>query len=128
MRTQRKRRKEHAKELVRTSRTFLEDLISLRSASKMTQGDVAELMGVSQSAVSQFEHYDSNPTLASIRRYALAVGADLVLEARPRAVTTSKPAVQRGHVQVRVSAVEGFGIENLGAPGINWTERKAEHV
>lgn len=84
MTTQKKRRKQHAKELVRTSRNFLDDLISFRSASKMTQADVAELMGVSQSAVSQFEHYDANPTLATVRRYALAVGADLVLEARPR--------------------------------------------
>ena len=32
-------------------------------------------MGVTQSTVARFEAYDSNPTLASIRRYAHAIGA-----------------------------------------------------
>lgn len=128
MTTQKKRRKQHAKELVRTSRNFLDDLISFRSALKMTQGDVAELMGVSQSAVSQFEHYDSNPTLATVRRYALAVGADLVLEARPRPSEIYTPAVQKPRMQVQVSPVESY-LDGCGtASGINWTERTAEHV
>ncbi|GAA1490492.1 hypothetical protein GCM10009626_32380 [Brachybacterium sacelli] len=34
-------------------------------------------MGVSQPTVAAFEHYDSNPTLATIQRYAMAVDAVL---------------------------------------------------
>ena len=34
-------------------------------------------MGISQPSVAAFERYDSNPTLATIRRYALAVEARL---------------------------------------------------
>lgn len=55
------------------------DLVELREK-RMTQKDVAERMGMSQSAVSQFERYDSNPTLTTLRRYALAVGARLRIE------------------------------------------------
>lgn len=94
MTTQKKRMKEHAKELVSTQRSFIESLIALRSTSGMTQQDVANLMGVSQSAVSLFEHYDSNPTLASIRRYALAVNADLVMQVKPRRTYTTQAVVR----------------------------------
>ncbi|WP_394276413.1 helix-turn-helix domain-containing protein [Luteococcus sp.] len=70
------------------------DLVELREK-RMTQKDVAERMGMSQSAVSQFERYDSNPTLTTLRRYALAVGARLRIEVvddveeQPVATTTS---------------------------------------
>lgn len=70
------------------------DLVELREK-RMTQKDVADRMGMSQSAVSQFERYDSNPTLTTLRRYALAVGARLRIEVvddvkeQPVATTTS---------------------------------------
>jgi transcriptional regulator with XRE-family HTH domain len=34
-------------------------------------------MGVSQPTVAGFERYDANPTLSTLRRYALAIGARL---------------------------------------------------
>lgn len=55
----------------------MKSLIELRREHNLTQTDVAERMGVSQPTVAAFEHYDSNPTLASIQRYAMAVGAVL---------------------------------------------------
>lgn len=64
-----------AQALVRSHREMMEELISLRDEHDLRQGEVGDRMGVSQSAVSQFERYDSNPTLATVRRYALAVGA-----------------------------------------------------
>lgn len=76
--------KNRAKDLVREQRDFLEDLVGVRKAAGLSQQQVAERMGVSQSAVSLFEHYDANPTLSSIRRYALAVGADLAMGVKPR--------------------------------------------
>jgi transcriptional regulator with XRE-family HTH domain len=54
---------------------LMQDLISLRKRHKISQEVVAERMSVSQPTVASFERYDSNPTLATIRRYALAVGA-----------------------------------------------------
>jgi transcriptional regulator with XRE-family HTH domain len=63
-----------AEDLVRTDREFLAALIHHREKHGLTQADVAERMGVSQSTVSSFERYDANPTMATIRRYALAVG------------------------------------------------------
>lgn len=50
-------------------------LIALRKKHRLSQAVVAERMGVSQPTVAGFEHYDANPTLSTIRRYALAVGA-----------------------------------------------------
>ena len=64
-----------ADSLVQGHTDLLQGLVALRKKHKLTQGEVAERMSVSQSAVSQFERYDSNPTLATLRRYALAVGA-----------------------------------------------------
>lgn len=57
-----------------------QQLIELRKRHGLSQDTVAERMGVTQSAVSQFERYDANPTLSTIRRYAMAVGARLRTE------------------------------------------------
>lgn len=69
-----------ARSLQRAQRAMMEDLIDLREKHELSQQDVAQRMGVSQSAVAQFERYDSNPTLSSIQRYALAVEAKLELK------------------------------------------------
>lgn len=53
------------------------DLVQLREDHGLDQQAVADLLGMSQSAVSQFERHDANPTLRTLRRYALAVGARL---------------------------------------------------
>ncbi|UZN02680.1 helix-turn-helix transcriptional regulator [Cellulomonas sp. S1-8] len=50
-------------------------LVALRKEHGLSQALVAERMGVSQPTVAGFERYDANPTLATLRRYALAVGA-----------------------------------------------------
>ncbi|MCZ9881920.1 helix-turn-helix domain-containing protein [Arthrobacter sp. B2a2-09] len=64
-----------AKVLAREHRTMRSELVRLRREGGLTQGDVAERMGVSQQAVSKFERYDSDPKLSTVRRYANAVGA-----------------------------------------------------
>ena len=66
-----------AERLVEDRESLMTSLIALRREHKLTQKDVAERMGVSQPTVAAFEHYDSNPTLATIQRYAMAVGAVL---------------------------------------------------
>lgn len=50
-------------------------LVALRTKHGLSQVVVAERMGVSQPTVAGFERYDANPTLSTLRRYALAVGA-----------------------------------------------------
>lgn len=64
-----------ATQLVENDRALLRRLIQLRGDQGLTQQDVADRMGVTQPTVARFEAYDSNPTLASIRRYAHAIGA-----------------------------------------------------
>jgi transcriptional regulator with XRE-family HTH domain len=48
----------------------------------LTQTDVGSRMGMPQNAVSRFERSD-NPWLATVKRYAEAVEADLFVVARP---------------------------------------------
>ena len=43
----------------------------------LSQRDVADVMGVEQSAVAAFESQDDDPRLSTLRRYALAVGASV---------------------------------------------------
>lgn len=82
-RMQRKRLRARAKSLLGAQRAMMSGLVELRGKRGLTQQGLAELIGISQSAVAQFERYDANPTLRSVRRYALAVGADLVITVRP---------------------------------------------
>ena len=73
--------------------------------------------------MSLFEHYDSNPTLASIRRYALAIDADLVMQVKPRRTYTTQ-AVTR---DVNVVRLQG----KTHSSNINWekSEKKTlEHA
>jgi transcriptional regulator with XRE-family HTH domain len=66
-----------ADSLLESHEVLLRDLVKLRKKHRLTQAEVAERMGVSQPTVAGFERYDANPTLSTVRRYALAVGATL---------------------------------------------------
>ena len=63
-----------ADSLVEAHEELMRSLIALRKRHGISQEIVAERMSVSQPTVAAFERYDSNPTLSTIRRYALAVG------------------------------------------------------
>ena len=69
------RLEELAEALIDDHDRLREALVGRRKAQRLTQAEVGERMGVSQPAVANFERYDANPTLSSVRRYALAVGA-----------------------------------------------------
>ncbi|QTF71246.1 helix-turn-helix domain-containing protein [Arthrobacter woluwensis] len=73
-----------ADSLVESHDELLRALVALRKKHNLSQTVIAERMAVSQPTVAAFERYDSNPTLSTIRRYALAVGAgiDHVVEDR----------------------------------------------
>lgn len=81
--------KAKAKALVKDQRDFLDRLIEIRKSAGINQEEVAERMGVSHNAVSQFEHYDADPTLSALRRYALAVDASISFKAVPSDNTVS---------------------------------------
>jgi transcriptional regulator with XRE-family HTH domain len=51
-------------------------LRSAREAAGLSQGDVAEQLGVSQGAVSMWETGQSRPALSRIRRIAEVLGVD----------------------------------------------------
>jgi transcriptional regulator with XRE-family HTH domain len=52
-------------------------LVELRRLSGLNQTEVGSRMGISQEAVAAFERYDNDPKLSTIRRYALAIGAQI---------------------------------------------------
>jgi DNA-binding XRE family transcriptional regulator len=62
-------------------------LIRARAAADMSQHDIAAYMGTSQSAIARLEGGESNPSLATLRRYAAAVGTKLVIGFEPVAKT-----------------------------------------
>lgn len=55
-----------------------DDLVSLRLET-LKQRDVAERLGVSQAAVSQFEAAENDPRLSTLEAYAFAVGAPVAV-------------------------------------------------
>lgn len=52
-------------------------LLQARVSAGMSQRDVAQALGVKQSTISNFERHDNDPRLSTIRRYALAVRAQV---------------------------------------------------
>ena len=66
-----------AADLIENDVALVEGLVELRKRHGLSQADVAVRMGVSQPTVSAFEKYDANPRLSTIRRYALAVEAEV---------------------------------------------------
>ncbi|WP_349865018.1 helix-turn-helix transcriptional regulator [Leifsonia sp. WHRI 6310E] len=77
-----------AEGLVAEHRKLLKALVDQRKSHQLTQGEIAERMGVSQPTVAAFERYDANPTLSTIRRYALAVGAGVEHKVEDRCCET----------------------------------------
>lgn len=66
-----------ADSLIADHEQLLAGLVAARKRNRISQATVAQRMGVSQPTVAGFERYDANPTLSTIRRYALAVGVRL---------------------------------------------------
>lgn len=88
---------------------LVETLVRLRKRLGLTQGEVADRMGRSQPAVSDFERLGGDPHMSTIRRYALAVGAEVfhtVATPGEASVTRSTPA----HVRIC-----GFGTSPQGS-------------
>jgi len=61
---------------------LLERLVALRRAKGLTQEGVALKMRRHQTAISHFERTGSDPHMSTVRRYALAIGAEVTHEVR----------------------------------------------
>lgn len=55
----------------------IEALIQARTKAKLTQGDVAQRLGTTQSSIARLEGGRVSPTLAMINRYAEATGSEM---------------------------------------------------
>lgn len=64
-----------AKYLARQNRELIEQLVQLRKDVGLNQPDVAEMLGISQQAVSEFERMVTPASLPRISNYAQAIGA-----------------------------------------------------
>lgn len=73
--------------LARQTYGLLFGLIEVRGQRGLSQADVADVLGVSQQAVSKFEQMDSDPRLSTVRKYALAVGAQFSIAVGPHDFT-----------------------------------------
>lgn len=56
---------------------MLHQLVAIRKASPLTQMQVAKAMGVSQSVVARIESGVQDPHMSTLRRYAVAIGAEV---------------------------------------------------
>lgn len=67
----------------------LTELLRARQHAGMTQADVAERMGIAQASVARLESSAGSrkhaPSIATLRRYADAVGCDLRISLAPKA-------------------------------------------
>lgn len=61
--------------LVQQDRRLVEQLVERRRRMGLTQEGVADLMGISQSAVARIESGNRDLHMSTVRRYAQAVGA-----------------------------------------------------
>jgi len=70
---------------------FLDEILKARAASGLTQADVAERIGTTQSAVARLESADAkhSPSIATLQKYASALGYRLQVKlVKGRGLTT----------------------------------------
>ena len=91
---------ELAEHLVESHSNLLDELVLIRKQNRLTQEEVAERLGISQPAIAAFESEDSNPTLSSIRRYALAIGARIFHTVSNDLAVVEE--VERGHAEISI--------------------------
>jgi DNA-binding XRE family transcriptional regulator len=64
--------------------TVIEALIRARNSAKLSQAELAERLGTTQSAIARLEGGGVSPSISTIRRYATATGNRLQLQIIPR--------------------------------------------
>ncbi|RQP11647.1 MAG: XRE family transcriptional regulator [Microbacteriaceae bacterium] len=64
-----------ARALAEQDYRLVQELVRIRRERGLSQADVAELLGITQQAVSKLERPGSDPRLSRLRQYSHAVGA-----------------------------------------------------
>lgn len=105
---------EHAARLAQADDELRWALIQSRREAGLSQRDVAEIMGVRQPTVATFESQDNDPRLSTLRRYALAVGADVAHQVTTRGGT---PLLSEGWSAVRILSAAQWSLISDGAAG-----------
>ena len=59
--------------------SLIEALVNARTAANLTQTELAERLGTTQSAVARMEGGRVSPSIATVRRYAEATGTRLIV-------------------------------------------------
>lgn len=108
-----------AEQLAANDRALLRNLVQVRKDRGLTQQQVADILGVTQASISRFEAYDSNPTLASIRRYAHAVEALVNHDVEPDRGQLLDPDTRSRWVETSVS----FEVHTISTPAV-WPIRR----
>jgi DNA-binding XRE family transcriptional regulator len=81
------------------------EMLSARSRAGLTQEAVASRMGTTKSAVSRLEAAGKHaPSVASLKKYADAVGCSLKIELVPRRTSRRAVAQQHGRADARKAA------------------------
>lgn len=90
--------------LVDEDERLIDRLIEMRRAAGLKQRDVAELLGITQSAIAKFESAERDPRLSTVRRYALAVGAVVRHDVQAHVETTDSDVPVRGSHPAKTEA------------------------
>ena len=87
------------------------ELISARSRAGLTQSDVAQRMGTTQSVIARLESGGRIPSLRKVQRYAQALGARAVVRIEPQTGREPLPAagssgsrVARGFLLISIAS------------------------
>ena len=70
-------------------------LIEARTRSKLTQAELAEKMGTSQSTIARLESGKGKPSLSTLRRLAKATGMRLKISLEPQVARAKKNSDKR---------------------------------
>lgn len=98
-----------AGELVRADYAWVDQLVRTRKELGLSQAQVAQMMGRSQSVVSDIETMSSDPRLSTLRRYALAIGAAVKHRVFPHAPPHPLISPERNEPVAARSASAGSG-------------------
>lgn len=85
-----------ARTLVESDRDLVRDLVLAREDAGLSQSEVGERMGISQSAVARIESGRRDLRMSTLRRYANAVGASVRHLVTPQREVEAAAATVRG--------------------------------
>lgn len=78
----------------------VQQLVALRRRSSLSQTRLAELIGTSQSAISELETGVASPTLSTLARYAQQVGMEVVSTPAANGTRSGPEPSERGERQI----------------------------